>query len=109
MTAAIPSVPSPDLTVAEALAAWPVLVPVFLHRRMACPGCAMAPFMTLREAAESYGVDADALVADLIAAAAGAAVPAGPFPPPLPHRAEAADDGVGVSAPPPGGAVPSVR
>jgi hydrid cluster protein-associated redox disulfide domain len=60
--------PSADMTVAELLRAWPSLGSVFLHRRMACPGCAMAPFMTLREAAESYGVDADALLAELAAA-----------------------------------------
>lgn len=61
--------PSADMTVADLLRAWPSLGAVFRHRRMACPGCAMAPFMTLREAAESYGVDADALLADLAATA----------------------------------------
>lgn len=80
------TLPSPDLTVAELLRGWPALVPVLLHRRMACPGCAMAPFMTLREAARVYAVDADALLAELGAALAGEA-PAGPFPPPLPHAA----------------------
>ena len=43
----------------------PETVAVFLSRRMHCPGCVMAPFMTLEEAAASYGVDASELVADL--------------------------------------------
>jgi len=61
--------PSADMTVADLLRAWPSLGAVFLHHRMACPGCAMAPFMTLHEAAESYGMDADVLLAELAAAA----------------------------------------
>lgn len=78
------TLPSPDLTLAELMRGWPALVPVLLHRRMACPGCAMAPFMTLREAARAYAVEADALLSDLGAALAGEA-PAGPFLPPLAH------------------------
>jgi hybrid cluster-associated redox disulfide protein len=38
---------------------------VFVRRRMACPGCAMAPFMTLAEAAASYGIDPQQLVSEL--------------------------------------------
>jgi hybrid cluster-associated redox disulfide protein len=41
---------------------------VFVRRRMACPGCAMAPFMTLAEAAASYGLDPHQLVRELQAA-----------------------------------------
>lgn len=38
--------PSPlsHLTVAEGLDRWPQIIPVFLRHRMACVGCAMAPF-----------------------------------------------------------------
>ena len=36
----------------------PKTVTVFLRRRMHCPGCVMAPFITLEEVAPSYGVDA---------------------------------------------------
>ncbi len=75
---------SADTLVADALARWPAAASVFLHRRMACPGCAMAPLMTLGEAAASYGVDAARLLEDIARAAAGTA-PAGPFEPPLPH------------------------
>ena len=48
---------------------FPDTVPVFLRRGMHCPGCAMAPFMSLAEAAASYGIDPRDLIADLHAAA----------------------------------------
>lgn len=48
----------------------PETMAVFLRNRMHCPGCAMAPFMTLTEAAASYRLNANALVAELRAAAA---------------------------------------
>lgn len=56
------------LTVGEVLERWPASAAFFTRRRMACPGCAMAPFMTLREAAGEYGQDPLALAADLIRA-----------------------------------------
>ena len=46
----------------------PATVAVFLRRGMHCPGCRMAPFMTLAEAAASYDLVADDLVAELRAA-----------------------------------------
>ncbi|WP_207476155.1 DUF1858 domain-containing protein [Arenibaculum pallidiluteum] len=72
--------------VSDVLERWPAAVAVFLSRGMACPGCAMAPFMTLGDAARAYGFSPLELTAELGAAVAGA-VPGGPFPPPLPHRA----------------------
>jgi hybrid cluster-associated redox disulfide protein len=57
------------LTVSEVLQRWPASAALFTRRRMACPGCAMAPFMTLREAACEYGQDAADLAAELILAA----------------------------------------
>jgi len=44
---------------------FPATVGVFVARRMACPGCAMAPFETVAEAARAYHLPADELVADL--------------------------------------------
>jgi hybrid cluster-associated redox disulfide protein len=58
------------LTVSEVLRRWPASVALFTRRRMACPGCAMAPFMTLREAAREYGQDAAGLAVEVIGAAA---------------------------------------
>lgn len=39
-----------------------------MRRRMACPGCAMAPFMTLAEAAATYRLDPQRLLAEIEAA-----------------------------------------
>ena len=52
----------------SAVFARPGAMTVFVRYRMACPGCVMAPFMTLAEAAASYRLDPDRLVADLNAA-----------------------------------------
>lgn len=48
-----------------------------LQRRMHCPGCPMAPFMTLAEAAARYGVGDAELLGALCGAAAAAAAEAG--------------------------------
>lgn len=58
-----------DSTVGETMRAFPATTAVFLRRRMHCPGCHMAAFMTVREAAASYGLSADDLLAELRAAA----------------------------------------
>ena len=44
------------MTISEVLDTWPQVVSLFTRRRMACPGCAMAPFMTLSESAAEYGI-----------------------------------------------------
>jgi hybrid cluster-associated redox disulfide protein len=48
----------------------PETLSVFLRNRMHCPGCVMARFMTVAEAAANYRLDAGELVADLRAALA---------------------------------------
>jgi len=50
------------MVVAEVMRRWPETVPVFIGRRMACPGCPMAPFLTLDEAAASYAIAPGELV-----------------------------------------------
>ena len=65
----MPDAPSPMLTVEEALRRWPPLAGVFLRQRLACTGCAMAPFDTLRYVAQSYGIDLAALLNDVERAA----------------------------------------
>lgn len=57
------------MPVGEVMRRWPQTVAVFLGHRMACPGCPMAPFMTVAEATRSYSRDAGALVDELRAAA----------------------------------------
>jgi hybrid cluster-associated redox disulfide protein len=54
-----------NLTVAEVLAQWPQTIPVFIHYRMACVGCAMAPFESLAEVAIIYRLDLDSFLREL--------------------------------------------
>lgn len=55
------------MMVADVMRRWPETIGVFVARQMACPGCPMAPFMTVAAAAQEYGLDVDALVAELAA------------------------------------------
>ncbi|WP_448191639.1 DUF1858 domain-containing protein [Azospirillum sp. sgz301742] len=57
-----PPFPIADVLIADVLERWPQTLAVFLKHRMACPGCAMAPFMTLGEAGQCYGLPAADLV-----------------------------------------------
>ena len=68
----MPELPSPTWTVAEVLRRWPPASEVFLKRRLACPGCAMAPFDTLREVAAAYGLDPSLFLDEVGRAAEGA-------------------------------------
>lgn len=63
-----PAAITAETLVAALLDDRPATVAVFLRRGMHCPGCRMAPFMTLAEAAASYDLVADDLVAELRAA-----------------------------------------
>jgi hybrid cluster-associated redox disulfide protein len=54
-----------NLTVAEVLARWPQTIPVFIHHRLACVGCVMAPFETLTEVAHVYHLDLDCFLNEL--------------------------------------------
>ena len=53
------------LTVAEVVARWPHTIPVFMHHRMACVGCAIAAFETLAEVAEIYGLELSCFLSEL--------------------------------------------
>jgi hybrid cluster-associated redox disulfide protein len=59
---------SPGDIVSAVLARRPKTIRVFVRLKMACPGCALAPLMTLGEAAEAYGLDPQMLIAELEAA-----------------------------------------
>jgi hybrid cluster-associated redox disulfide protein len=54
-----------DLTVAEIVTRWPQTIPVFTRHRMACVGCAMAPFETLTEVVAIYGLDLNPFLSEL--------------------------------------------
>lgn len=56
------TLPEPTWTVHDAVTRCPVAASVFTRFRMACVGCAMAPFETLEEAAASYRLNPDALI-----------------------------------------------
>lgn len=56
-----------DQSMAELMSGRPAVVPVLLRHGLACPGCAMAPFMTVREAAEAYGLELAGFLDDLAA------------------------------------------
>ncbi len=53
------------MIVAVVLARWPETIPVFLHHRMACVGCAIAPFETLAEVTAIYHLDLACFMAEL--------------------------------------------
>ncbi|MCL6499569.1 MAG: DUF1858 domain-containing protein [Firmicutes bacterium] len=55
----------PARKVSEVLQERPGAVWVFLRRRMACPGCAMAPFETLEEVARVYRVPLETFLREL--------------------------------------------
>ena len=54
-----------DMSVRAVMDARPATIAVFLRRRMHCPGCFMSGFVTVAEAARSYAIDADELIAEL--------------------------------------------
>jgi hybrid cluster-associated redox disulfide protein len=56
-----------SMVVGDLMNQWPDAVPVFIRHRMACPGCVMAPFMTVGEAAHEYGLDPAELAGELAA------------------------------------------
>ena len=56
---------TPSLTIATLLAQWPETAAVLVSRRMACVGCEMNRFETIRDAAAVYGVSHHALIGEL--------------------------------------------
>ncbi|MGC1503867.1 MAG: DUF1858 domain-containing protein [Sulfitobacter sp.] len=58
----------PDLTLEELMRTWPETIPVFLRHKMVCVGCLVNPFHTVIDACAEYGLNADALYAELAAA-----------------------------------------
>ena len=53
------------MTVEAILEAWPRTTRVFHAYKMACVGCALAPFYSLAEAANIYHIPLDEFIADL--------------------------------------------
>lgn len=57
--------PSLQMTISEILDHWPETIPVFLHHKMACVGCAMADFMTLEDALDIYNLNEESFIEQL--------------------------------------------
>lgn len=60
----------PTMLIADVLARWPKTAAVILRRKLDCVGCAMAPYDTVQDVAETYHIDLATLVAELEAAIA---------------------------------------
>ncbi len=54
-----------QMSVADLLRDWPQTIPVFLKHRMACVGCSMSSFETLKDAARIYGIAPDTFIREL--------------------------------------------
>ncbi|MDD9733202.1 hypothetical protein PVW46_25150 [Mameliella sp. AT18] len=52
-----PDIDDPELTLEKLFVFWPSAAVPFLSRQMLCPGCPVAPFHTVAEAAEEYGLE----------------------------------------------------
>ncbi len=59
-----PSIPL-DLSVDQLFKRWPQVAPVFLRYRMACLGCSLAMFDTLRDVAWNYGLEPEPFLQEL--------------------------------------------
>jgi len=58
----ISDIPQADHRINEVLRRWPETARALIRRGMACVGCVMAPFETIRDAARNYGTDEAALL-----------------------------------------------
>ena len=56
---------NPDKPLTALFARWPDIVTEFFDRQMLCPGCPVAPYYTIRDACEKYGLDEAAFRAAL--------------------------------------------
>ena len=56
---------SPEMILADLMRNWPATIAVFQRHRMACVGCAIAPFNSIAKAAEIYDLPLDSFMAEL--------------------------------------------
>ena len=68
-----PDIDDPDLPLCDLFRHWPEAAAPFLARRMLCPGCPIAPFHTVIEAVEEYGLPEEAFREEIRRAAGVAA------------------------------------
>jgi hybrid cluster-associated redox disulfide protein len=56
---------TPDHFIDEILDRWPVTIMLFLEYRMACVGCSMSAYDTLRDALKAYDLPEDTVLHSL--------------------------------------------
>ncbi|MCA9925145.1 MAG: DUF1858 domain-containing protein [Anaerolineales bacterium] len=54
------------LTVEELFQRWPETAVIFQRYQMACVGCVVAPFYTVADAAQVYGLDQEKFLQELL-------------------------------------------
>ncbi|UWQ29497.1 hypothetical protein [Leisingera sp. M523] len=52
-----PDFDNADLPLSDLFHHWPACAAEFMRRKMICPGCPIAPFHTLIDACEEYGLE----------------------------------------------------
>jgi hybrid cluster-associated redox disulfide protein len=60
-----PKIDDPDLPLTTLFREWPETPAVFIRHRMLCFGCPIAPFHTIIDACEEYGLDETEFRAEL--------------------------------------------
>ncbi|MGC3939693.1 DUF1858 domain-containing protein [Roseobacter sp. EG26] len=50
------AIDDPDMLLCDILRRWPQTIPVFIHYKMLCVGCAITPYHTLRDACIEHDV-----------------------------------------------------
>lgn len=68
MTGAVPTQSTlAEMIIEDVLTRWPETAVVFHRHKMACPGCAVAGFYTIADAADIYNLPRTEFVAELAA------------------------------------------
>lgn len=55
----------PNTSISDLFERWPQMIPVFIHHRMVCVGCSMAPFDSLQDAVLNYGLKLEDFMLEL--------------------------------------------
>lgn len=56
---------TPQTNLYQLLADWPLLIPLFIKKRLACVGCEMSKFETLSDLSKNYNLDLKLLMAEI--------------------------------------------
>jgi len=56
---------TPGQNVAELLACWPQVIPVFMAHRMSCVGCSMSRFEDITDVSAIYGLNVETFLTEI--------------------------------------------